>query len=80
MNYYVKLTVGKHFRETCSPFKWYPLFSLIDLSFSDIGCTNRAKGSDRTWSSIATFGDDIKNRQRGEKYSNTILERLLNRQ
>ena len=28
--------------------------------FSDIGCTNRAKGSDRTWSSIATFGDDIK--------------------
>ena len=50
------------------------------LSFSDIGCTNRVKGSDRTWSSIATFGDDIKNRQRGEKYSNTILERLLNRQ
>ena len=26
------------------------------------------------------LGDDIKNRQRGEKYSNTILERLLNRQ
>ena len=28
-------------------------------SFSDIGCINRVKGSDRTWSSIATFGDDI---------------------
>ena len=35
-------------------------------SFSDIGCTDRTKGTDRTWSSTATFGYDIKNRWRGE--------------
>ena len=29
-------------------------------SFSDIGCTDRTKGTDRIWSSTATFGYDIK--------------------
>ena len=44
-------------------------------SFSDIGCTNRAKGSGRTWSSIATFGDDIKKIDREEKSTVTLYRR-----
>ena len=41
-------------------------------SLSDIGCTDRAKGTDRTWSSIATVGDDIKKTAGGEKTKATL--------
>ena len=57
LNYYVFIKQIDHFFVKNTSFLmlvgWVP-------SFSDIGCTDRAKGTDRTWSSIATVGDDIK--------------------
>ena len=68
LNYYAFIKQIDHFFVKNTSFLM--LVSWVQ-SFSDIGCTARVKGTDRTWSSIATVGY-IKKIDGGEKTKATL--------